>query len=81
MIWWEGTLVWAIIVPTLIAAGFYLAEYLRKLISWRKYSKTFKEHLTGFPFFERWEAFVVQLLLMILLALVIRVLFFSPWFF
>ncbi len=79
MIWWKETLLWVVIVPILVAGGFYLAEYLRKLISWKRYSKTFKDHLTGFPFFGRWEVFVVQFLLMMLVALVIRALFFSPW--
>ena len=79
MIWWEGTLLWVIGLPALVAGVVYLAEYLRKLISWKTYSKTFKDHLTEFPFFGRWEVLVVQFLLMMLVALVIRALFFSPW--
>ena len=81
MIWWEGTLLWAIFVPALIAGSCYLAEYLRKLISWKRYSKTFKDHLTEFPFFGRWEVLVVQFLLMMLFALIIRVFFLSSWVF
>ena len=79
MIWWEGTLVWAIVLPALIAGGFYLSEYLRKLISWKRYSKTFKDHLSDFPFFGRWEIFVIQFVFMMIIALIIRILFFSPW--
>ena len=79
MIWWEGTLLWVIVLPVLIAGGVYLAEYLRKLISWRRYSKSFKEHLNEFPFFGRWQVFVVQFVFMMIIAVIIRVLFFSPW--
>ena len=79
MIWWEGTLLWVIVLPVLIAGGFYLAEYLRKLISWRRYSKTFKEHLNEFAFFGRWQVFVVQFIFLMIIAVIIRILFFSPW--
>ena len=79
MIWWEGTLLWVIVLPALIAGGFYLSEYLRRLISWKRYSKTFKDHLNEFPFFGRWEIFVIQFVFMMIIALIIRILFFSPW--
>ena len=79
MIWWEGTLLWVIVLPALIAGGFYLSEYLRKLISWKRYSVTFKDYLDEFPFFKNWRVFVVQFFFMMLGAIIIRGLFFSPW--
>ena len=66
MIWWEQTLLWVIVLPALIAGGLYFAEYLRKLISWRKYSPTFKDHLNEFSFLGRWEVFVAQFVFMML---------------
>ncbi|MBT05458.1 MAG: hypothetical protein CMM32_00855 [Rhodospirillaceae bacterium] len=75
MIWWEGPLLWAIIIPALFASVFYLADYFRKLISWKRYSKTFKDHLTNFPFMDRWKVFFLHFFVMMALALIIRFFF------